>query len=562
MGHFQKEIRKTLLQYALTPIFVLALLGSLIAVVIWQHDVEQRSQETRHLAAEVLLTMIQDYSNRADYVVSNKLFADASHNPQHQRELYEWLYHEVNITHDGTLFYLLDGQGKVLMGNRRQLPEYMLDQPKDWGVWQRMQQSKEKAVVEFSTRLENANSDLLVGRSIWSDGRLQGYLLFVIPGSYIEKNIASTYVAFALVNKYGYASIVTNPVMQESQFQRLTESFENKQCAIANKRQEDYYITYEELGDTGFRLYSAMPVGELEQRYQIAAITLLSVLMLMVPLLWYRVRKESSARSKAADDLIDAFSALKEGNWQRKMVLEGQDFAVVAETYNRMVDSLQQLMELNKARAKANAVSEVRQLEAQFNPHFLFNTLENIKFMVKLDPEAAVKMIVSLSSLLRYCINNLMQEVTLAEDWQYTMAYLEIIKYRFGRRLSCTFDVQVELDQVRVPKLIMQPILENAIKYGEQDDGTIALQLAVFQSDNVLHIQVHNEGTGITAEKLQEIRQLLQREDNETQHIGIYNVHKRLKLLYGADFGLDIDTSAKGGTTVELKLPLRGRSKA
>lgn len=556
MGHFQKDIRKTLLQYALTPIFVLAILGSFVAIIIWQHDVERRSQDTRHLAAEVLYTMIQDYSFRADYVVSNELLAHGSMDIHQQRKLYEWLYHEVNIAHDGTLFYLLDGQGNVLMGNRKQLPEYLLELPRDWGVWQRMQQSRDKAVVEFSPRIVNANSDLLIGRSIWRDNKLQGYLLFVIPGTYIEKNISSTYVAFALVNEFGYASIVTNPVMQEGQFQRLTESFEGRQFEIATKRREDYYITYEDLGDTGFRLYSAMPVGELEQRYQLAAAILLVVLLIMVPLLWYRVRQESRVRIKAADDLIDAFSALKQGDWQREMVLDGPEFAVVAETYNRMVHSLQRLMKLNEARAKANAVSEVRQLEAQFNPHFLFNTLENIKFMVKLEPEAAVKMIVSLSSLLRYCINNLMQQVTLAEDWQYTMAYLDIIKYRFGHRLSCKYDVQVDLEQVYVPKLIMQPILENAIKYGEAEDGTISLQLAIYAADNMLYIKVQNAGPEIAPEKLAQLHELLHSEANSTRHIGIYNVHKRLKLLYGAGFGLSISSRPGEGTTVELRLPL------
>lgn len=556
MGHFQKDIRKTLLQYALTPIFVLAILGSFVAIIIWQHDVERRSQDTRHLAAEVLYTMIQDYSFRADYVVSNELLAHGSMDIHQQRKLYEWLYHEVNIAHDGTLFYLLDGQGNVLMGNRKQLPEYLLELPRDWGVWQRMQQSRDKAVVEFSPRIVNANSDLLIGRSIWRDNKLQGYLLFVIPGAYIEKNISSTYVAFALVNEFGYASIVTNPVMQEGQFQRLTESFEGRQFEIATKRREDYYITYEDLGDTGFRLYSAMPVGELEQRYQLAAAILLVVLLIMVPLLWYRVRQESRVRIKAADDLIDAFSALKQGDWQREMVLDGPEFAVVAETYNRMVHSLQRLMKLNEARAKANAVSEVRQLEAQFNPHFLFNTLENIKFMVKLEPEAAVKMIVSLSSLLRYCINNLMQQVTLAEDWQYTMAYLDIIKYRFGHRLSCKYDVQVDLEQVYVPKLIMQPILENAIKYGEAEDGTISLQLAIYAADNMLYIKVQNAGPEIAPEKLAQLHELLHSEANSTRHIGIYNVHKRLKLLYGAGFGLSISSKPGEGTTVELRLPL------
>ena len=136
-----------------------------------------------------------------------------------------------------------------------------------------------------------------------------------------------------------------------------------------------------------------------EERYQLAAGILFLILLLMIPVLIFRVRKESLARAKAADDLIEAFRALKHGDLQSQLKLEGQDFDIVVSAYNHMVNSLQRLMTQNEARAKANAVSEIRQLEAQFHPHFIFNTLENIKFMVKLNPEAAMKMIVDSSCL-------------------------------------------------------------------------------------------------------------------------------------------------------------------
>lgn len=169
-----------------------------------------------------------------------------------------------------------------------------------------------------------------------------------------------------------------------------------------------------------------------------------------------------------------------------------------------------------------------------------------------------MKMIVDLSTILRYGINNLVQQVTLAEDWQYTTRYLEIMQYRFGKRLQCRFNINVDMDKVLIPKLIFQPILENAIKYGEGEDGTISIGLKVKRVEDRLLIQVTNGGPAIPVEQMAELQKLLHGTDNPTIHTGIYNVHRRLRLIYGKKYGLSITTPKSGGTVVKLNLPYIG----
>ena len=558
MHSFQQDIRKTLTQYALIPVLAIAMLGTLLGLWSWQHDVAERSVQVSATAADVLNSLLKDYSNRLDYVVENEDFYNLQQDSEHRRAVYEWLYHEVNITHDNTLFYLLDPQGRVLLSNRKNLPAYLEDTPMNWGIWQRLRKQPNKALAEFSPRMDNKNSDLLLGRAVLRQGELKGYWIFVIRGEYIVNAINSPYMDFALVNNFGYASIATNQVLQDKQFQTLPKQILGKDKQIANVNDEDFYITSTKLATGDFYLYSTMSVSALEERYQLAVGILLLVLLFMIPALIFRVRKESLNRVKAADDLIAAFRALKHGDLESKLKLEGQDFEVVVTSYNHMVNSLQKLMLQNEARAKANAVSEIRQLEAQFHPHFIFNTLENIKFMIKLNPEAAMKMIVDLSTILRYGINNLVQQVTLAEDWQYTTRYLEIMQYRFGKRLQCRFNINVDMDKVLIPKLIFQPILENAIKYGEGEDGTISIGLKVKRVEDRLLIQVTNGGPAIPVEQMAELQKLLHGTDNPTIHTGIYNVHRRLRLIYGKKYGRSITTPKSGGTVVKLNLPYIG----
>ena len=129
MRSFQQDIRKTLTQYALIPVLVIALLGTVIGVWSWQHDVEERSVQVSDTAADVLNEILADYKVRVNYVVENEDFHNTQQDAQHRRAVYEWLYHEVNITHDNTMFYLVDTQGKILLSNRKKLPVYMEDTP-------------------------------------------------------------------------------------------------------------------------------------------------------------------------------------------------------------------------------------------------------------------------------------------------------------------------------------------------------------------------------------------------------------------------------------------------
>ena len=154
MRSFQQDIRKTLTQYALIPVLVIALLGTVIGVWSWQHDVEERSVQVSDTVADVLDEILADYKARINYVVENEDFHNTQQDAQHRRAVYEWLYHEVNITHDNTLFYLVDTQGKILLSNRKKLPAYLEDTPITWGSWQRLRGEPDRVLVEFSPRME------------------------------------------------------------------------------------------------------------------------------------------------------------------------------------------------------------------------------------------------------------------------------------------------------------------------------------------------------------------------------------------------------------------------
>ena len=175
--------------------------------------------------------------------------------------------------------------------------------------------------------------------------------------------------------------------------------------------------------------------------------------------------------------------------------------------------------------------------------------------MVKLDAEAAMKMIQALSALLRYSINGEVRRVQLEKDLEYLHSYMKIQQYRFGGRLHYTEYIDERAHGCHIPKLLFQPVLENAIKYGEAADGTIDVRLSVNAIGDDLMVIIEDKGQGMTAEVFAHLQRLLREGENNSIHKGIYNVHRRIQLMFGMAYGLKLLQPASGGTRVEMRLP-------
>jgi two-component system sensor histidine kinase YesM len=221
-----------------------------------------------------------------------------------------------------------------------------------------------------------------------------------------------------------------------------------------------------------------------------------------------------------------------------------------------MLDSLHGLMKENEEKARETVILELKQLESQFNPHFIFNALENARYMIKIRPDAAERMIVALSNLLRYSIDNTTGNVNLKDDMMYLQRYLDIQKLRYGMKLNYDISIEPELYSSIVPKLFLQPIVENAIKYGFKGVESLFIDIQIKKNDGNIIIRVCDNGTGLTAEETARLNALLESRQNETNHSGLYNVNRRIKLLYGNSYGIMITKNEKSGIAVYLVLPI------
>lgn len=205
------------------------------------------------------------------------------------------------------------------------------------------------------------------------------------------------------------------------------------------------------------------------------------------------------------------------------------------------------------------AFAQIKQLESQINPHFLFNTLENIRVMCKLDPVKADKMIVNLSLLLRYSISNADEDVTVRQDIENTQSYLSLLKTRFNRRFQYTVDIDEDVMDLEIPKLLIQPLIENAIKYGVGNKEVLTVKIRGYRDQGQLFMVCDDDGMGIDETTLRELEETLNQPKNHSSHLGLYNIHKRIQLKYNGDFGMTLKSEVGVGTTITLKLPIRQR---
>lgn len=215
----------------------------------------------------------------------------------------------------------------------------------------------------------------------------------------------------------------------------------------------------------------------------------------------------------------------------------------VLESRERLAQQRTETARLNEQLSKA----QLRALRQQIEPHFLFNTLNAVSGLVREGRnETAVSMIVGLSDLLRRVLeDSSRQQVPLQEEMEFTQTYLDIQKVRFAERLQLSVDVPTELYVAQVPSLILQPMVENAVKHGiaKRAQGG-AIHIAASRNKGTLTLSVRNDGPSLPANW-----------DSHATGIGIANVRTRLQSLYGEGFTLNLRNQDAGGVEASVSLP-------
>ena len=206
-------------------------------------------------------------------------------------------------------------------------------------------------------------------------------------------------------------------------------------------------------------------------------------------------------------------------------------------------------------------LAELNYMRAQINPHFIYNTLFSIKCTIDMDRKAeAVKMIDILNDMLRRTLKFKEETTTVGEEIMYIHSYIKMLQFSYEKKLTLKADVSDEVRELRMLRFILQPIVENAIFHGIQpknEDGEIII--TAMKRENEIELAVHDNGIGFSKERLKEVTspEYISRNKSD-EHIGVVNVHNRIRSYYGDEYGIKIDSQQGEGTTIFITLPIIG----
>ena len=226
----------------------------------------------------------------------------------------------------------------------------------------------------------------------------------------------------------------------------------------------------------------------------------------------------------------------------------------LSESYNRQMDRINQLMDQIKQEQSELRKSEMNVLQAQINPHFLYNTLDSILWMAESgETKETSEMVAALGRLLRISLSQGENLISLRKELEHAENYLTIQKFRYKDQFTYSIEVEEHLLDYLTVKIIIQPFLENALYHGIEymvDQGHLSIR--VYEIMDFICIEIKDDGVGIDAEKLAHIQML--KESIETG-IGIRNVHQRVQVYFGKEYGVDIQSELDEGTTVQIRIP-------
>ncbi|WP_163583332.1 cache domain-containing sensor histidine kinase [Gracilibacillus saliphilus] len=251
---------------------------------------------------------------------------------------------------------------------------------------------------------------------------------------------------------------------------------------------------------------------------------------------------------------------VEKGNFKVDLPMEKKDeVGMLAKSFNSMIQEIEYLIRENYQIELKQKDAELYALQSQINPHFMYNTLETISYAVEEDDkEEVIKIVTLLGRMLRYSLNNKDKLVPISLEVSHTEDYLTIQRFRFEERIHFLLSINVDQENYMIPKFILQPVIENAIKYGLDRSRKINIEVRMkVNNDKNLLIEIADDGPGMEEAILKKIQLSLDQDPmlRDSQY-GLLNVHARIKMMYGEQYGLDLESKAGIGTVVYLLLPL------
>lgn len=550
---YQHHLRTQFLLTSLIPIFVLLILFALFTYFSSEYNIVMSSKNAVEEVNQVMRTVYTDFNSFVFDLGESDEVIDFLENKASSNIIYSKYYGFKSDTQIDSELFIYDHGGELKFSSIDQASNDVQIKTVNKLMISRLMDSEIEMSTGnfiFSNYFDDSSTHVVIGKL--GKQETLAYVLYYINASELNQLIDDTTINYVIItDKFNNIISTSN-----NQFSHLSNKFmQNNNDIITLKNGLNYKVNVSQNRLYNYKVYTLIYAPNFWQAYLTSFILVLFSSFLLILLVLRLARDMALNNSKSIDELLITVNKIKKGDLNARAELNTNDeFEILANQFNDMVialnDSMNRNIELNTLKTQA----EKKQLIAQFNPHFLFNTLETIRYLILTKPAEASDLIMRTTQLLRYSLHQADELVLLKHDLEYTRLYCEIQKTRFAEKFDYSLMLSDAILEQKVPKLLLQPIIENSIIHGFKHKNKLSvIVLGRIESDRIV-LSISDNGHGIGIDKLEEINKMIQNKNNDSNHQGIYNVYKRLYLVYEDQLEFDIQSN-ENGTVFNVSFP-------
>ncbi len=320
---------------------------------------------------------------------------------------------------------------------------------------------------------------------------------------------------------------------------------------------QTWYAAVTKLNYMDGRIYHLVPIGNaLRSVAYTFALSVICMLVLGILLVSFSV-KISRTITQPMEQLISTMESVESGKLSPQTEEYYGEMAILSQKFNHMVRRIEAMFTEAKEQEREKHKMEMLALQSQINPHFLYNTLNSIRWLSELQgADKVTQMLDELVKLLRFAAEDTGEFITVGREVEFIISYIRILNFRYFERFSFVLDIQEEAKQFMIPRFIIQPLVENSVLHGfDSNDICATVRIDVHLEGKELLLCVTDDGKGLSPEKIEEILSTERKSERSLNKIGVYNVNQRIKLTYGKEHAIKIDSMEGCYTKVTIRIP-------
>ncbi|MBD8071145.1 sensor histidine kinase [Bacillus sp. PS06] len=323
---------------------------------------------------------------------------------------------------------------------------------------------------------------------------------------------------------------------------------------------KEFLVSYKHSSYSDLVYYNILPYDNITQQSTEIKQIIFALFILMLALTLILSRFAAKGISKPIEQLTEKMRLVQQGDFENNHQLEGRyyndEIGILHHDFQVMLEKIKSLISENYTKQLVIKEAEYKALQSQINPHFLYNTLDSINWLARSRKQHEISGLAeALGNMMRKIISKKEPMISIKEELEIVQSYITIQKFRYGDRIHFTLDTHEDYEKIKIPKLTIQPMIENAIQHGlEEIIGECHISVKLEAIEDELIIFIEDNGPGMEESK---VKAILSGEvvSKKSSGIGLNNIRERIRLMFGEEYGIQIESVVSKGTKVIITLP-------